>query len=116
MSGDDPYFKGGFMNWFFLLAAGLLEVAWAIGLKYTDSFTRFWPSIITVFALLSSVFLLAISMRTITVGIAYAVWVGMGVVGTSILGVILFNEPMNTLKVLSLTLIMGGVIGLKLAH
>jgi quaternary ammonium compound-resistance protein SugE len=104
------------MNWFILFAAGLLEIGWAIGLKYTESFTKFWPTLGTVFALVASVLLLGIAMRTLPVGTAYAVWVGIGAIGTAILGIILFNEPTDILKIVSLGFICAGVVGLKLAH
>lgn len=101
--------------WFLLLIAGLLEVTWAIGLKYTEGFTRFWPSVGTGLAMGGSVWLLAIAMRTLPVGTAYAVWVGIGAVGTVILGILLFDEPMTTARVASVGLIVAGIIGLKLA-
>ncbi len=103
------------MNWMILLVAGLLEIVWAIGLKYTDGFTKFWPSAITLVAMLISVVLLGIAMKTIPAGTAYAVWVGIGIVGTVILGMILFAEPVNALRVASIALIVFGVIGLKLS-
>jgi quaternary ammonium compound-resistance protein SugE len=104
------------MNWFFLLMAGLLEIVWAIGLKYTDGFTRTWPSIGTLIALVTSVFLLSVSMKTLPVGIAYTVWVGIGTIGTVILGFFLFDESINLLKLISLLLIISGVVLLKFAH
>lgn len=103
------------MNWMILLVAGLLEIVWAVGLKYTDGFTKFWPSAITLVAMLISVVLLGIAMKTIPAGTAYAVWVGIGIVGTVILGMILFAEPVNALRVASIALIVFGVIGLKLS-
>ena len=104
------------MNWFYLLMAGLLEIVWAIGLKYTDGFTRTWPSIGTLIALVTSVFLLSVSMKTLPVGIAYTVWVGIGTIGTVILGFFLFDESINLLKLISLLLIISGVVLLKFAH
>ena len=104
------------MNWFILFVAGLLEVGWAIGLKYTESFTKFWPTTGTILALVASVFLLGIAMKTLPVGTAYAVWVGIGAIGTAILGIMLFNEPTDILKILSLSFIFIGIVGLKLAH
>lgn len=104
------------MNWFILFVAGLLEIGWAIGLKYTESFTKFWPTLGTVFALVASVLLLGIAMRTLPIGTAYAVWVGIGAIGTAVLGIILFNEPTDVLKMLSLGFIFVGIVGLKLAH
>lgn len=103
------------MNWFILVAAGLLEIGWAIGLKYTEGFTRLWPSVGTVASMIASVVLLGIAMKTLPVGTAYAVWVGIGAVGTAILGMVLLGEVVNTGRVLSLGLIVVGIIGLKLA-
>ena len=103
------------MAWFTLTIAGLLEVVWAIGLKYSEGFTRFWPSVGTIIAMVLSVVLLSIAMRELPVGTAYAVWVGIGAVGTVILGIFLFNEPTSALRMISLTLIIAGIIGLKLA-
>lgn len=103
------------MNWVILVTAGILEIGWAIGLKYTEGFTRLWPSIGTVLAMIISLGLLGIAMRTLPVGTAYAVWVGVGAVGTAALGIVLFNEPATTLRILSLGLIVAGIIGLKLA-
>ena len=103
------------MSWFILLLAGLLEVGWAIGLKYTEGFTRLWPSVGTVLAMTASVVLLAIAMKALPVGTAYAVWVGVGAVGTVILGIMLFGDPVNTARVISVALIIAGIIGLKLA-
>ena len=103
------------MNWFLLVAAGLFEIGWAIGLKYTDGFTRLWPSLGTAFAMLVSLGLLGIAMKSLPVGTAYAVWVGVGAVGTVILGIVLFDEPLNALRVGSVVLIVAGLVGLKLA-
>ena len=103
------------MNWFVLLVAGLLEVAWAIGLKYTEGFTRLWPTVGTVASMVASVVLLGIAMKSLPVGTAYAVWVGIGAVGTAILGMVLLGESANTGRLVSLGLIVAGVIGLKLA-
>ena len=103
------------MAWFTLTIAGLLEVIWAIGLKYSEGFTRFWPSVGTIIAMVLSVVLLSIAMRDLPVGTAYAVWVGIGAVGTVILGIFLFNEPTSALRMISLTLIIAGIVGLKLA-
>jgi quaternary ammonium compound-resistance protein SugE len=107
------YFKN--MNWILLLIAGLFEVAWAIGLKYTEGFTRFWPSVATAAAMLISIGLLGIAMRTLPVGTAYAVWVGVGSVGTVILGMALFGESASAARLGSVALIVAGIIGLKLA-
>ena len=103
------------MNWFILVVAGLFEVGWAIGLKYTDGFTRLWPSVATGLCMLISVLLLGIAMKTLPVGTAYAVWVGIGAVGTAILGIVLLGDTANAGRIASLALIVAGVIGLKLA-
>lgn len=103
------------MAWFLLLIAGLMEVGWAIGLKYTQGFTRFWPSALTLAAMIASVVMLGIAMKTLPVGTSYAVWVGIGAVGTAILGMILFHEPATAGRLISLGLILAGIIGLKLA-
>ena len=103
------------MNWFILIIAGLFEIAWAIGLKYTEGFTRLWPTVGTVLAMGISVGLLGIAMKSLTVGTAYAVWVGVGAVGTAILGIVLFGESANAGRLVSLALILTGIIGLKLA-
>ncbi len=104
------------MNWIILFIAGLLEVAWAIGLKYTDGFTKLWPTVGTVFALVASFLLLGLALKTLPVGTAYAIWVGIGSVGTALLGILLFGESANVLKLVSLGLICVGIAGLKLAH
>lgn len=103
------------MNWIILVLAGLFEVGWAIGLKYTDGFTRPWPTIGTVIAMVISLGLLGIAMKSLPVGTAYAIWVGVGAVGTAILGIILLGEPATTGRLVSLALIVAGIIGLKLA-
>lgn len=104
------------MNWFILCLAGLLEIGWAIGLKYTDGFTRLWPTVATVLSLVASFLLLGLAIKTLPVGTAYAVWVGIGAVGTAILGILLFNESTDIIKLVSLGLICAGIMGLKLAH
>ncbi|MEX2470174.1 MAG: quaternary ammonium compound efflux SMR transporter SugE [Pseudohongiellaceae bacterium] len=103
------------MNWLLLLIAGLFEVGWAIGLKYTEGFTRLWPTLGTALSMLISVVLLGLAMKSLPVGTAYAVWVGIGAVGTVILGIILFGESADLLRVTSLLLIGVGIVGLKLA-
>ena len=103
------------MNWFILIIAGLFEIAWAIGLKYTEGFTRLWPTVGTVLAMGISVGLLGIAMKSLPVGTAYAMWVGVGAVGTAILGIVLFGESANAGRLVSLALILTGIIGLKLA-
>ncbi len=104
-----------FMNWLILVTAGLFEIAWAIGLKYTEGFTRLWPTVGTILAMLISLGLLGIAMKSLPVGTAYAVWVGVGAVGTAILGIVLLGESANTGRLISLGLIVAGIIGLKLA-
>ena len=103
------------MPWLMLFFAGIFEIAWAIGLKYSQGFTRLWPSLGTAVAMAISLGLLAAAMRTLPVGTAYAVWVGIGAVGTVILGIVLFQEPVNALRMLSVGLIIAGLVGLKLA-
>ena len=103
------------MAWVVLVIAGLFEVGWAIGLKYTDGFTRLWPTVGTVTAMVVSLGLLGVAMKTLPVGTAYAVWVGVGAVGTAVLGIVLFGEVVNAGRVVSLALIVAGIVGLKLA-
>ena len=102
------------MNWTILLLAGLFEIGWAIGLKDTDGFTRLWPTVGTVASMAVSLGLLGIAMKGLPVGTAYAVWVGVGAVGTAILGIVLLGEPANAGRMISLALIIAGIIGLKL--
>lgn len=102
------------MSWFLLFIAGLFEIAWAIGLKYTHGFTRLWPSVGTVAAMALSVMLLGLAMRTLPVGTAYAVWTGIGAVGTVILGIVLFGDPANAARLVCVALIVVGILGLKL--
>lgn len=103
------------MAWVILVLAGLFEIVWAIGLKYTVGFTRLWPSIGTALAMLISLGLLGIALKSLPVGTAYAVWVGVGAVGTVILGIVLLDEPASAARLISVTLIIAGIIGLKLA-
>lgn len=103
------------MAWALLILAGLFEVVWAIGIKYTEGFTRFWPSLITLASMVASVVLLGLSVKTLPVGTAYAVWVGVGAVGTAILGIVLFAEAATLGRLISLGLIIVGIIGLKMA-
>ncbi len=103
------------MPWFLLFVAGLLEVAWAIGLKYTEGFTKPLASVITLAAMAGSVVLLGLAMRSLPVGTSYAVWVGIGAVGTAVLGMVLFKEPATLGRIASLGLIVAGIVGLKLA-
>ena len=103
------------MAWLLLVVAGLFEVAWAIGLKYTDGFTRPWPTLGTVAAMVVSLGLLGLAMKSLPVGTAYAVWVGVGAVGTAVLGIVLFGDSASAGRLASLALIVAGIVGLKLA-
>jgi len=103
------------MPWLILTIAGLFEIGWAIGLKYTEGFTRFWPTVGTVLSMIVSLWLLGIAMKSLPVGTAYAVWVGVGAVGTVVLGIVLLGEPANAARLLSVSLIIAGIVGLKLA-
>ena len=103
------------MAWVTLFIAGLCEVGWAIGLKYTEGFSRLWPTLGTVAAMAVSLWLLGVAMKSLPVGTAYAVWVGVGAVGTVILGIVLFGEQANPARLISVMLIVAGIIGLKLA-
>lgn len=102
------------MAWVLLFIAGLLEVGWAIGLKYTEGFTRLWPTVWTLAAMAASMGLLGLALRTLPVGTGYAVWVGVGAAGTAALGIILFGESRDPLRLFCLALIVAGVIGLRL--
>ena len=103
------------MNWWILLVAGMLEIGWAIGLKYTEGFTRLWPSVWTVLSMMLSVGLLGVAMKSLPVGTAYAVWVGIGAIGTAVMGIVLFSESANAIRLLSLLLIFVGIVGLKVS-
>ena len=100
--------------WLALLGAGLLEVAWALGLKYSDGFTRFWPSALTLVAIGLSFMLMALALRSLPFGTAYAVWTGIGAAGSIIVGMLIFSEPTDPVRILCLTLIVAGMVGLKL--
>ncbi len=102
------------MAWTLLLIAGLFEVAWAIGLKYTDGFSRLWPSVLTVIAMIVSVACLALALKSIPVGTGYAIWTGIGAVGTAILGIVLFGESADAARLACIGLIVAGIVGLKL--
>lgn len=102
------------MHWFYLFIAGLFEVLWAIGLKLSDGFTQIIISIFTVFGMILSFYFLSLALKSIPLGSAYAIWTGIGTVGTVILGIILFNEPINLIKILCMLLIISGIMGLKL--
>lgn len=103
------------MSWWIVLCAGLFEVAWVVGLKYSAGFTRPWPSLATLLALLVSLWLLSLALRHLPLGTAYAVWVGIGVLGSALLGVLLFGETLTPLRLFSLGLIIAGVVWLKMA-
>ncbi len=103
------------MAWIILVVAGLFEVGWAIGLKYTEGFTRLWATAGTVLAMIISLWLLGIAMKSLPVGTAYSIWVGVGAVGTVILGIVLLGEPANAARLTSVALILAGIVGLKLA-
>jgi quaternary ammonium compound-resistance protein SugE len=102
------------MAWALLFVAGLFEIGWAIGLKYTDGFTRLWPSVWTGLAMVVSVVLLALAVRTLPIGTAYAVWTGIGAAGTALLGIYLFGEPATALRLACIGVIVAGIVGLKL--
>ena len=102
------------MSWVYLVIAGLLEIIWAIGLKYTDGFTRLWPTTITVAAMVASVALLGLALRTLPVGTGYAVWTGIGTVGTVIVGILILGEAVTPARIVSIGLIVAGIAGLKL--
>jgi quaternary ammonium compound-resistance protein SugE len=102
------------MAWFFLLIAGLCETTWVIGLKYTEGFSRLLPTIVTVGAMVSSIGLLGLALKSLPVGTAYAVWTGIGTVGTTTLGIYLFNDPPTLLRLGCIGLILSGIIGLKI--
>ncbi len=103
------------MSWILLTLAGLLEIVWAVGLKYTEGFSRPLPSVMVVAAIAASMLLLAMAMRTLPVSTAYAIWTGIGIAGTAIVGMMLLGESVNTQKLISLALIMAGILGLRLA-
>ena len=104
------------MAWTWLLVAGAFEIVWATGLKFTDGFSRLWPSLGTVGAIAVSMFCLSLALRAIPMGTAYAVWTGIGAAGTVLLGIILFDEPRNALRLLCIGLIIAGIAGLKLSE
>ena len=104
------------MAWVTLVIAGFLEIGWAVGLKYTNGFTRLWPTVGTAVALVASMVLLGLAVRTLPLGTAYAVWTGIGTVGTAILGMVLLGEPVTMLRVVFIGLIVCGILGLKAVH
>ena len=103
------------MAWIILVVAGLFEIGWAIGLKYTEGFTRLWPTIWTALAMIISLGLLGVAMKSLPVGTAYSVWVGVGAVGTVLLGILLLGESASVARLISVALIIAGIVGLKLA-
>jgi quaternary ammonium compound-resistance protein SugE len=103
------------MNWVILIVAGVFETGWAIGLKYTDGFTRLWPTVWTVLSMIVSLWLLGIAVKSLPIGTAYGVWVGVGAVGTLVLGIVLLGEPVNLARMFSAALIIAGIVGLKLS-
>ncbi|MHB1082388.1 MAG: quaternary ammonium compound efflux SMR transporter SugE [Prosthecobacter sp.] len=103
------------MPWFHLIIAGLLEVAWAVGLKQTAGWTRLWPSLITVALMIASFFFLSLALRTLPLGTSYAIWTGIGAVGTALIGIFIFDEPRTAARLVCILLIVSGIVGLKLA-
>ena len=103
------------MAWVVLFIAGLFEIGWAVGLKYTEGLTRLWPTVGTAVSLLASMGLLAVALRTLPLGTAYAIWTGVGTIGTAALGIVLFREPATAIRLLCIALILTGIVGLKLA-
>lgn len=102
------------MAWIYLFVAGLFEIGWAIGLKYAHGFTRLWPSLFTGAAMTVSIVLLGLALRTLPLGTAYAIWTGIGTIGTAILGIVLFSEPADALRLACIGMIAAGIVGLKL--
>ena len=102
------------MNWLLLVLAGFFEIGWAVGLKYTQGFTRLWPTVGTVMSMIVSMGLLGVAMKALPTSVAYAVWVGVGIVGTAIVGMVWLGEPVSFWRLISLTLIVAGVVGLNL--
>ncbi len=103
------------MPWTWLIIAGLLEIAWAVGLKYTDGFTRLWPGVATVLLMLASFWCLAQAVRSLPLGTSYAIWTGIGAVGTALAGIVLFKEPATAARLVCMVLIVAGIVGLKFA-
>jgi quaternary ammonium compound-resistance protein SugE len=102
------------MAWIYLFIAGLFEIGWAVGLKYTDGFTRLWPSVVTIVTMILSFYFLSTAVKSIPIGTAYAIWTGIGAVGTAILGIILFDESKEFIRVIFIMLIVVGIVGLKI--
>ena len=103
------------MAWLILVVAGVLEIGWAVGLKYAEGFTRFWPSVLTIVSMIASMGLLGLAVRTLPLGTAYAVWTGIGTLGTAVLGILLFREPATALRMASILLIAAGIVGVKVS-
>jgi len=103
------------MAWLILIVAGILEIGWAVGLKYSEGFTRLWPSVATIISMIASMGLLGLAVRTLPLGTAYAVWTGIGTLGTAALGVVLFREPATALRMASILLIVAGIVGVKVS-
>ena len=101
------------MPWFILFIAGLFEIAWAVGIKYTEGWTRLWPSVLTVIAMVASFYLLSIALKNIPMGTAYAVWTGIGTIGTVVYGIVYFKEPTDILRMVCIMLIISGIVGLR---
>ena len=104
------------MPWLHLIIAGLLEVAWAIGLKQTEGWTRLWPSVITALLMIASFFFLSLALRMLPLGTAYAIWTGIGAVGTALVGIFVFGEPRTAARLVCIVLIVAGIVGLKLTN
>ena len=102
------------MNWVYLVIAGLLEIGWAVGLKYTEGWAKLYPSLITLVLMIASFQFLSMALKTLPIGTAYAIWTGIGAVGTAILGMLFFDEPRDLIRILCILLIVAGIIGLKL--
>lgn len=102
------------MSWVFLILSGLIEVVWALSLKYAQGFTRFWPSVVSIASITASMYLLSAAMRELPVGLSYAVFVGMGAIGATVLGIVLFGEPANPLRFLFLALLVASLVGLRM--
>ncbi|WP_447601809.1 quaternary ammonium compound efflux SMR transporter SugE [Nitrospira sp. Nam80] len=103
------------MAWVYLIVAGLFEIGWATGLKYTEGFTRLWPSLWTAASMALSVWLLAVALKSIPIGTGYAVWTGIGAAGTALAGMVLFDESREMIRIISIVVIMAGILGLKLS-
>ena len=104
------------MTWMILILAGLLEVVWAVGLKYTEGFTKLIPSALTLTAMAGSVGLLGLALRTLPLGTAYAIWTGIGTVGTVVYGIVMLNEPASVVRLTCIAMIVGGIVGLKISN